>query len=218
MKSLLIIEDDLDLIHQLKLAAEDQFKVLTASKIQEAGKIIKNEPLDGIVVDYYLPDGVAKDLLLNLPSSSRGTKFLIMTAHAQKCMAIECLNLGVHGFIEKPFSKKNFLEFLNSHFPTESWLPVLSIELCPRMRTAKIKDRVYSLTDTEFYILDHFMRNENKWISRNQIISDLWGASSISRNAFDTHLFNLKNKVPFLKDAITNLRGRGYIFDQQKIP
>lgn len=211
MQNILIVEDDRELLEQLVKASEGHFRVLATSNIEDSVKIIKTEKIDGLISDYLLPDGTANDLLDEFVKLNKLPKVLIMTAHAQKKMIIDFLNKGVNGFIEKPFSKESFQDFIFEHFKKTDLikLPVL----CEVHRTITIEGGIYNLTEIEFQIINYFFTNTGKWVQRKEIINTLWGESAISRNILDTHLSNLKNKIPYFRATIHNLRGRGYIYE-----
>ena len=72
----------------------------------------------------------------------------------------------------------------------------------------------FELTEVEFKIVSYMLSQRGRWISRVELIEQVWGKSSISRNVLDTHLTNLKRKVPNLRDAIKVVRGRGYLLEE----
>ena len=211
MQNILIVEDDRELLEQLVKASEEHFRVLASSNIKDSIKIIKTEKIDGLISDYLLPDGTANDLLNEVGTLNTRPKILIMTAHAQKKMVIDFLNKGVNGFIEKPFSKESFQDLIFEHFKKTDLIkrPVL----CDVYRKITIEEEVFNLTDIEYQIITFFFTNTGKWVQRKEIINALWGDSAVSRNILDTHLSNLKNKIPYFRATIHNLRGRGYIYE-----
>lgn len=214
MPSLLIVEDDAELLVQIEKALAPQFKTYSCSTVTEAVSILRGIPVEGLLCDYVLPDGTAHDIISTLSFLVDKPKTIIMTAHAEKEMAIKCLNLGVSGLIEKPFMRETLLLLVNKHFNQPD---NLTMTLSRERRSVTIGEREFGLTEIEFNILSFFLNNSGKWVSRQELIHELWGETSLSRNTLDTHLLNLKNKIPSLREAIVNLRGRGYSLDQSKI-
>ena len=74
----------------------------------------------------------------------------------------------------------------------------------------KINDELFELTETEFKILRYFLERENQVLDRQELIHYLWGNSKSSRNKLHTHLTNLKNKVPFVKEALQTIPRVGF--------
>gem|GEM_PF-4345528 len=77
-------------------------------------------------------------------------------------------------------------------------------------------DKEIQLTGTEFRILHAFVCADGKRISREEIVRLVWGSANMSPNLFDTHLMNLRKKIPELNTHLRAVRGKGYIFISKK--
>lgn len=214
MKQILIVDDDAAFQKAVCQSLSDLGDVRSASSVSEAAVLLNNSPISVIVTDYRLLDrsGYA---LADLAKQFKPTPpVIVMTAFADKLMAIEAVNKGIYALVEKPFSTDEMRRYVSSalglsQIPNSS---ELAIELMPAESSVKIDNEQVKLTRTEFELVALFVSHPNTWLTREAIESKIWPqAKSSSRNILDTHLTNIKRKLAFMKDRLQAIRGRGYI-------
>ncbi|HRO68166.1 MAG TPA: response regulator transcription factor, partial [Pseudobdellovibrionaceae bacterium] len=174
---------------------------------KQATEKLARYPFDGIVSDFILAEHDGFEFLEAVHSLKDPPKIVFMTAFANKEMAISLLNLGVHGLLEKPFSVSALTDLLEKERESRAVNPW---KLDPATRVITTAAGDCELTEVEFRVISCLLSRSEKWISREELVEQVWGKASQSRNVLDTHLTNLKRKVPILKRALKTVRGRGY--------
>lgn len=212
MKKVLLIEDDVRLKETLSLLLSPQFKVQTADSVAEATKLASSNRFDAIISDFVLNDGDGFSMLNFINKIQPRPKLFFITAYAEKDMAIKLLNEKIDGFIEKPFEFSHLLNLLEKELFQEPVIGPSRMRLIPYEKMLVLRNNSISLTEVEFKILSYLLSQKNVWVSREDLIEYIWGESIQSRNILDTHLSNLKKKIPTFKDDLKVVRGRGYLY------
>lgn len=210
-QKLLIIDDDAEYAESLARLMPARYDVKTAFTLRQATAKLTSYPFDCVVSDFVLAEDDGFDFLKIACALNPAPKVIFITAFATKEMAIALLNLGAHGLLEKPFAIAVLTELLekNADDPKPSaW------RLDPGPRIMTTPAGAFELTEVEFKVVSYMIGHAGRWVSREELIAQVWGRSSLSRNVLDTHLTNLKRKVPDLKDALKAVRGRGYLLEE----
>lgn len=188
-----------------------RFQVKTAYSLKQAIEQLTQYPFDSVVADFVLAEYDGFDFLKTLNSLKSPAKVIFITAFANKEMAISLLNNGVQGLLEKPFPLSALTDLLDKKTKTKAATPW---RLDPATRVMTTSAGNFDLTEVEFKVISYLLSNLGKWISREELVEQIWGKESRSRNVLDTHLTNLKRKVPALRDTLKVVRGRGYILEE----
>ena len=215
---ILVVEDDLSFAQVLlKILSEDN-AVHVVSGIGSAVNYLSSNPADVIVSDFRLQEGDGHQLMRFLATLNPAPPVVMITAFAEKEMAIASINLGVFALLEKPFQpevlRRAVARALNAGLNgnrralnSES----AEIKLIAELSAVECEGQQIILTQTEFRILTLLISNAGSWVTRRHIEKEIWGDVAASRNVLDTHLLNLKRKVPHIRRRLTNLRGKGYV-------
>ena len=133
---------------------------------------------------------------------------------------VEGLDNGADDYLTKPFSFEELVARIRalSRRPSQTVSPVLTVDdlsLDTTLFIVKRGDAIISISSKEFALLEYLMRNEEKIVSKDQIISHVWDYDSdILPNTVEVYIRNLRNKidVPFThsKPLIQTVRGFGY--------
>ena len=168
-RSILIAEDDPDIIELLRLYLEnDGYQVLAASDGQAAMSLIQEHKVDLAVVDIMMPKMNGYELIrairqqLNIP-------IIILSAKAEDSDKIIGLNIGADDYVTKPFNPLEILARINSNLRRfyelgsdaqsgSSRLQVRELILDFDQITLTKNDELIALTPTEFKILAKLMR------------------------------------------------------------
>lgn len=212
MKNILILDDDERLNQTLAAVLSTKFHTKSAYSIKDATKLISMSPFDAIVSDFMLSDGNGLDVLSFINTIQPRPKLIFITAYAEKDMAIELINQKIDAFMEKPFDFQKMIAILEKELQGEfdSTLPTMT--LIPYEKILKIGNQNIDLTDVEFKLVGYLLTQKGRWIAREELIEYIWGQSLTSRNTLDTHLSNLKRKIPNFKASLKVVRGRGYMY------
>jgi DNA-binding response OmpR family regulator len=232
MRTLLLIDDDSTFLDSVSLALRSRGTILRASAYEEAKKLLSGIAFDIVISDYKMTRGDGLDVLREVKRLCPTTPVILVTAFAEKDMAIKSVNLGANGLLEKPIDLVELTKTVDrllalraetAAAKTLSPLPEPLSKMEPSHRagdlvlnssdlTVSHEGQTYQLTDIEFRILWAFVSSEGRRVSREELLTNIWGNATLSSNLFDTHLTNLKKKLPFLKTRLRAVRGLGYIY------
>ena len=105
--SMLLIDDDEWIRDSLSIFFEGEGCHLKALETAEEGlEVLKHKPYDIIIVDYRLPGMDGLDFLNRVKELYPSTIKILITAYGDKQVVFEAMQVGIHDFIEKPFTTK----------------------------------------------------------------------------------------------------------------
>ncbi len=206
-KKVLLVDDNKDfaLLFQAKYSEIGQIE--HASSYAEAVGMIESHAWDLFLLDFVLDNSkTCFDLLPLIKNRASRVPVILVTAHADKDMAIRALNSGINGLIEKPVQE----EQLKDRLWEIGWNEV-QLALDERSRCVQVSGVSYPLTKVEFMILRRLMDSKNQLVTRKELEDCIWGGQHIVKNSLDTHLYNIKRKVPELKGRLSSIHGTGYL-------
>lgn len=219
MKNILIIEDDLRIRRILQLELEHEGYLVSLAKDGKEGlekaKLIR---YDLILLDLMLPEISGEEVCKELRKNS-DVPIIVLTAKENIRSKVELLDMGADDYITKPFNieelfarmrvalrnKKDYQE-LNQLKYEDLVLDIIKKELI-------IEKRKVSLTKTEYRLLELFILNREINISREKIITEIWGYDFEGEEKIvDVYLNSLRKKIEAPnKKYIQNIRGFGYM-------
>jgi DNA-binding response OmpR family regulator len=173
---------------------------------------------DLIILDLMLPGMDGPEICKKLRSLNITTPILILTARDETDTKVDLLLSGADDYMVKPFSFDELNARIQSILrrPQSSvsvTLSVAGVELDTKNRIVKKGDKEIPLTLKEFTLLEYFMRNPNRVVNREELLSHLWdfNYSSFS-NVVDVHVKNLRRKLGWdgEADILETVRGVGY--------
>jgi len=227
IRKILIIDDDVKLIHLLKeYLEENNFQVSHALDGNRVVAEIREKTPDLIILDIMLPgkDGleVLKDIRKNhtLP-------VIMLTAKGDDTDRIIGLELGADDYLPKPFNPRELLarikailrrqDMLASEDPGENLLIRCGNMVLNRAaHTIDINGKTVDLSTTEFNILEVLMKSPNTVLSRDQIMNLAQGKDFILFDrSIDIHISRLRGKIesdPGAPKRIKTIWGTGYMF------
>lgn len=217
MKKILLIDDDARLVTTLSELLSQTFFVKTASDLKDAANYISTLEFDVILCDFVLPDGNGLDVVQLIKALQPRPKLIFISAFADKEMAIQLLNNKVDGLLEKPFEYSELLKVIENELGSDLTMAPVNYSIHPLERTIRFGETVVELTDVEFKLFTYLTTQQDRWVAREDLIHCVWGGSTNSRNTLDTHLSNLKKKLPSFKMALKVVRGRGFCYSPKEI-
>jgi len=210
---ILIIDSDDSFLRSTRGLLKECGEIITTSDPKVVPNLLAVQPIRTVVIDVCMNAMNGGALLQFIRGNFPEIPVIIATAFATKEMAIEAANLHTFAILEKPVNDEIFVSTVKRALrhaapysaPTEVTLD--SEEL-----SVNLGDGKTYLTHTEFQMLSVFTSNRGRRVAREELISMLWGEAKIVPNVFDTHLGNLKKKLPILKARLRVVRGKGYVF------
>jgi DNA-binding response OmpR family regulator len=227
-KRLLIIEDEQNLINNIadKLQAEG-YTVSKALDGETGWKKVQEEKPDLIVLDIMLPglDGLSLCRIVRNDISTRHIPIIMLTARGTEVDKIVGLESGADDYIVKPFGLGEFLARVRAVLRRPAGESVLQqdemisndIRLNLTGRRAFKGDEEIKLSNKEFELLAELMRNKHAVLSRDLILTKVWGYDYfVDKRTVDVHIRWLREKIeddPSNPRRIITVRGVGYRFE-----
>lgn len=217
---ILVVEDDALLGDGIQAGLRQQgFTVDWVRDGVAAVHAIENEPYAAVVLDLGLPRRSGLEVLKQLRHEKNPVPVLILTARDTVENRITGLDAGADDYLVKPFDLGELSARLRALVRRASGSPaavltVGALSLDPAARTVAYRNEAKSLSAKEFDLLQVFMANAGRVLSRDQLASALyaWG-EEIESNAIDVHLHHLRKKIS--PDIVQTLRGVGYLMPKE---
>ena len=170
---------------------------------------------DLVVLDRMLPNVDGLTILATMRASGDQTPVLILSALAEVDERVKGLKAGGDDYLTKPFAMSELLariETLGRRGPAvaeETKLSVGDLEMDLLAREVRQAGQSVELTTREFRILEYFLRNKGRVVTRTMLLEKVWDYSfDPQTNIIDQHVSRLRQK---LKGApIQTVRGVGY--------
>ena len=216
MTRILVVEDDVRISAFLDkgLRATGYVPVVVGTA-QKAEAAAVTEELDLVILDMGLPGGDGLAVLRALRAAGRQMPVIVLTGLAERDAAM-CLEAGADDYMRKPFAFDELVARIRTRLRDSSSRDGLSLEvggihLDLRTRRAVLDGRVIDLTNREFALLETFMRHSDHVLSREQLLSQVWGYHfDPTTNLVNVYVNTLRKKVG--ADRIQTVRGAGYRF------
>lgn len=217
MTRILVVEDDPRISAFLdKGLRATGYVLVLAGTAQKAEAAAVTDQLDLVILDMGLPngdDGLA--VLRSLRAAGRRMPVIVLTGLAERDAAM-CLEAGADDYMRKPFAFDELLARIRTRLRDSTsrdglTLDVGGIHLDLRTRRAVLDGRVIEFTNREFALLETFMRHPQHVLSREQLLSQVWGYHfDPTTNLVNVYVKALRKKVG--ADRIQTVRSAGYRF------
>lgn len=213
----ILIVDDEDLIRSVikEYCINSNYETDEASSGKKALEKLKTNDYDLMVLDIMMPEMDGFTMLKELPVEKR-IPTIVLSARGEEYDKLSGFDLGIDDYITKPFSPKELLARIKAVLSrTSKQMPTIynfdSLEINYSAHTLKIENKMINLTPKEFEILTYLIKNKNIAISREQLLSNIWGYDFFGDDrTVDTHIKMLRNNLGKYRDNIQTVRGVGY--------
>jgi DNA-binding response OmpR family regulator len=217
---ILLIEDEHKIARALKKALEQEsYAVDVAYDGDEGYAMATTEPYDAAIIDRMLPgsyDGIA--IVKAMREEKIHTPVLILTALGGINDKTTGLDSGADDYLVKPFALEELLARVRALLrrPVEQQATVLTAgDLTLNTITYEVQraGETIQLTGKEFALLEYLLRNQNRPLPKELIISHVWDYdANILPNTVEVYIKYLRNKIddPFETPLIQTVRGFGY--------
>lgn len=217
---ILIVEDEERVGRFIERALNEQaYTTRLVTRCADARDALAESPYDAIVLDLGLPDGDGLALLREWRASGFDEPVLVLSARDAVNDRIRGLNLGADDYLPKPFSLDELVARLRSLLRRQGTAPRVTmlehgpVRLDLLARTATFEGRPVDLTTREFALLELFLQNPRRVLTRTLIAEKIWHASyDLETNLIDVYVRRLRRKFerPSGEPFIKTLRGTGY--------
>ena len=216
MKKLIYsIEDDKDIAYIIRIALENSgYEVKSFYDGESFINEFNNKKPDLILLDMMLPKIQGQDLLKIIRSDNTNNDIDIIIISANKLISdkVDGLNLGADDYIEKPFDILELISRVNARFRKNKNV-VYNINgfiINEDKRIITKDDKQYRLTNSEFDILLILLKEKGNIVSRDTLITTLWGNNAnYESRTIDMHIKNIRKKLDD-QNIIITVHGVGY--------
>lgn len=218
--NILVIEDEKKVARFLKLGLESEGHTVDNAYDGEKGEsLAMSDKYDVVVLDIMLPKKNGIDVLKSIRNNGLTTPVLILTAKGNLEDKVEGLDEGADDYLVKPFAFAEFIARVRSlgrrsGSEKTSTLRAADLELDPLTRKARRGGREIELTNREYALLEYFVRNINRLLTRTAISEHIWEYNfDTGTNIVEVYVNKLRNKIDAgtEKKLIHTVRGAGYM-------
>jgi two-component system alkaline phosphatase synthesis response regulator PhoP len=227
MTTILVVEDEINVLDTLAYNLQQEgYKVLTAEDGEQALEVIRHKKLDLIILDIMLPklDGLAVCRIVRKEPDIAQTPIIMLTARGTQSDKMIGLDSGADDYITKPFELGELLARVRAVLRRAPGRTVASqvlsggtIAIDLSARRAYRGEAELHLSQKEFDLLAELMRNQGAVLSRDLILSRVWGYDYYGDSrTVDVHIRWLREKIeddPSDPRRIITVRGVGYRFE-----
>lgn len=218
---ILVIEDEHKIANAIKDGlTQESYAVDVLYDGEEGLNAARYEDYDLIIMDRMLPGGMdGIEICETLRRESRHMPILILTAKDRVRDRVQGLNAGADDYLIKPFSFEELLARVKAlmrrpHDSLGEVLEVGDLTLDTVLHEVRRAGQIISLSSKEYALLEYLMRNKNKVLGKNNIMSHVWDFDAdILPNTVEVFMAYLRAKVdkPFAgPNLIQTVRGFGY--------
>ena len=223
---ILIVDDDPDIRKVLRLLLQGLYTVREAAGGSEALRLIQEQKdTDLIILDVMMPDMDGYETCDALRAYTNAP-VLFLTAKSAEADRISAYRSGGDDFLSKPFSQDELLAKVTSLLrrykeyrgKPDAALAIENLEVDFAARTVVSNGQPVQLTDTEFSILEHLLRNRGTTVTAPELYEGVWKEKFLpgSGNTVMVHVLNLRRKIeenPSSPKIIRTVWGKGYQID-----
>ncbi len=217
---ILIVEDEKKVAAFIKKGLEEETYAVDVAYDGEEGLFLASESqFDLVILDLMLPKINGLEVLTKLREKKVVTPIILLTAKDSVEDKVTGLNKGADDYLTKPFAFSELLARVRSLLrrgtgDTKTLLKVGDLTLDLVSHKVQRDDDEMELTGKEYSLLEYFMRNEGKVLTRTMIAEHVWDYNfDTFTNVIDVYINHLRKKIDkdYPKKLLHTLRGVGYV-------
>ena len=221
----LVVEDDPALAELIRFNIEAEgYTAAVADTAEDAELLIGEDRFDLIILDWMLPgmSGIELCRRIRRREDAQTVPILMLTARGEEGDRVRGLSTGADDYVVKPFSVPELMARINALLRRAAPQRIADtlkrgdISLDRAAHRVMRKAREVRLGPTEFKLLEYFMENAGRVLSREQLLDGVWGRDSyIDGRTVDVHVGRLRKALIRGSDSdpIRTVRGTGYVLD-----
>jgi DNA-binding response OmpR family regulator len=220
MNRILIVEDEARIASFVEKGLKANGYVITvADRGAEGLSMARAGGFDLVILDLGLPDRDGMEVLEELRDHDSHLPVIILTAREGVSDTVRGLDAGANDYITKPFSFEELLARVRARLREDrgqvaaTTLRAGDVALNLRTRRVAVGDRTLELTAREFALAETFFRHPGQVLSREQLLSQVWGYDyDPGSNVVDVYVGYLRKKLG--EGRIATVRGMGYRLEE----
>jgi heavy metal response regulator len=216
---ILVIEDEKKVASFIKKGLEEEHYAVDTAYDGESGLYMADvNEYDLIVLDLMIPKIDGLEVLKRIRSNKNNVPILVLTAKDTVEDIVKGLDSGCDDYLTKPFNFTVFLARIRAllrreKIEKEPLLKVADLTLSPVTHKVTREGKEIELTSKEYALLEYFMRNPDRVLTRTMISEHVWDYHFDSlTNVIDVYVNYLRRKIDkdFELKLIHTIRGVGY--------
>jgi DNA-binding response OmpR family regulator len=223
---ILIIEDEKKVASFISKGLEEEgFETDIAYDGLIGKKKAISQKYDFIILDLNIPHINGFEICKEVRKQDTSTPILMLTALGTTKDKLEGFNAGIDDYLLKPFEFKEllarikvFLRRTSNTIHQNGVLKIADLEMNPETKMVMRSGKNINLTSKEYQLLEFFLKNKNKIISRVEIAEKVWNINfDTGTNIIDVYINFLRNKVDkgFQNKLIHTKIGMGFILKEE---
>ena len=223
---ILLIEDEPGLISvMVRGLTEANMQVSVAADGTTGLEMAVKHQFDLIILDIMLPGINGIQICREVRKVNKNVSILMLTALGSTENIVTGLDSGADDYLVKPFKFaeleariRSLVRRRSTQGETGNSINIADLELDFNSKTAKRNDKPISLTATEYRLLEYFVKNANKILSRIQILENVWDIDfNMGTNVVDVYVNYLRKKIDngTGQKLIHTVFGMGYILKEE---
>lgn len=217
-----LVVDDEELIRSVikEYLLLEGYEVDEASDGREAVEKALDKDYSVIIMDIMMPhkDGyqACKEI-----KAVKDVAFIILSARGEEYDKLIGFDIGIDDYVTKPFSPKELVARVKAvtkrTLGSEAVYKFGGLVIDDKAHDVMIDNEKVNLTPKEYDLLKYFVSNNNIALSREQLLSNVWGYDFCGDDrTIDTHIKTLRKNIGSYGDYIKTVRGVGYKFEYQE--
>jgi heavy metal response regulator len=221
---ILVVEDEKKVARFIQQGLEEEHYAVDVAQDGESGAVMAEaQTYDLVILDVMLPGMNGIDVTRRLRRAGVLTPILMLTAKTATEDKVAGLDSGADDYLTKPFAFAELLARVRSllrrgSLEKSAILTAADLELDTITHKARRASRVIDLTAKEYALLEYFLRNKDRVLSRTIISEHIWDYNfDTGTNLIDVYVSHLRNKIDsgFEKKLIHTIRGVGYVMREE---
>jgi DNA-binding response OmpR family regulator len=224
MEKILVVEDDQTVQKALRrLFVSNGYNVEVAPTGLAGLESFRSAPPSAVVLDLRLPGMSGQEVCREIKSKAPSLPVIVLSANADVVDKVLLLELGADDYVTKPFSPRELLARVQASMRRASRLAAvpelfvfddITVDFIKMELTQANKP--VTLTAQEFKVLKFFVQNQDRVVSREELLNEVWGYQSYpSTRTVDNHILKLRQKLekdPAQPLHFKTVHGAGYKF------
>ena len=219
----ILVADDEQNIRELikKYAKYEGFEVDDASNGLEVIEKAKDKEYDIIIMDIMMPELDGFSAVREIRKFS-DIPVIVLSARGEEYDKLHGFELGIDDYVVKPFSPKELMMRINAVLlrtkrtkkVDNDVVKYNELVIDQEARIVYINKQRIDMTPKEYNLLLYLMKNQNVAVTREQLLTNIWGYEFFGDDrTLDTHMKLLRKKIGEYGKNIITIRGVGYRFE-----